>query len=134
MCNDFVVIGELKGDEAMDFFNGLYTGHFGYTTVHSDSAVETLDRLVILMKSSGTNYSRQDLKELLARTIDLVIYMKEFKIQEITEVILTENNTASYNTLFKYNGSNDLKVSGQTFSKVNNLSERLAAKLNFVRR
>jgi len=50
MSNDVIVIGELKGAEAMNFFDGVSTGHIGYATVHAESAGLVLDRLVTLMK------------------------------------------------------------------------------------
>ena len=105
MTNDVIVVGELKGAEAMVFFDSVSTGHRAYATVHSDSAEMTLDRLVTLMKRDhqAQTYSDQYLKELLADSVDLVVYMKNFRVAEISEVILDrQKRTVSYNNLFKY--------------------------------
>ncbi len=105
MSNDVVVIGELKGEEAMVFFDAVSTGHRGYATVHSDSSLNTIDRLVTLMKrdSKAQSYTDKYLRKLLSMSVDLVIFMKNFKIHEISEVMYNkETDDVEYNTLFKF--------------------------------
>ena len=105
MSNDVVVIGELKGEEAMVFFDAVSTGHRGYATVHSDSSKNTLDRLVTLMKRdiSAQSYTDKYLRKLLAMSVDVVIFMKNFKIHEIAEVIYDEEiQDVRYNILFEF--------------------------------
>lgn len=105
MSNDVIVIGELKGAEAMLFFDAVSTGHRGYATVHADSSFSTLDRLVTLMKRDSTAqmYTDKYLRKLLANSLDIVIFMKNFKIHEISEVIYDEEtDDAKYNKLFEF--------------------------------
>lgn len=105
MSNDVVVIGELKGEEAMVFFDAVSTGHRGYATVHSDSSKNTLDRLVTLMKRdiSAQSYTDKYLRKLLAMSVDVVIFMKNFKVHEIAEVIYDEEiQDVRYNILFEF--------------------------------
>ena len=104
MSNDVIVVGELKGAEALNFFDSISTGHIGYATVHADSSITTIDRLVTLMKrdSNAQLYTNQYLKKLLAMSLDLVIFMKNFKIHEISEVIYhEEKEDVTYNPLFQ---------------------------------
>ena len=91
MSNDVVVIGELKGEEAMVFFDAVATGHRGYATVHSDSSLNTIDRLVTLMKrdAKAQSYPDKYLRKLLSMSVDLVVFMKNFKVHEISEVFST---------------------------------------------
>ena len=106
MSNDVIVIGELKGEEAMVFFDAVATGHRGYATVHSDSSTNTIDRLVTLMKrdSNAQSYTDKYLRKLLSMSIDLVIFMKNFKIHEIAEVVYDETiDDVQYNILFRFN-------------------------------
>lgn len=88
MANDVIIIGELKGKEANTFFDAISTGHVGYATVHTDSAVSIIDRIIVLIKKDirAQGYSEQFLKQFLARTIDYVVYMKDYRINEITEI------------------------------------------------
>ncbi|MBQ9266841.1 MAG: CpaF family protein [Clostridia bacterium] len=105
MSNDVIVIGELKGAEAMVFFDAVSTGHRGYATVHADSSESTVDRLVTLMKrdTKAQMYSNEYLTKLLSSSLDLVIYMSNFKVQEIAEVIYNkETEKIEYNPLFAF--------------------------------
>ena len=123
MSNDVVVIGELKGEEAMVFFDAVSTGHRGYATVHSDSSTNTIDRLVTLMKrdSNAQNYTDKYLRMLLSLSIDIVVFMKNFKVHEIAEVLYNEEiQDVEYNILFRFNVERyeDGKSVGR-FEKVN---------------
>lgn len=105
MSNDVIVIGELKGAEAMLFFDAISTGHRGYATVHADSSFATLDRLVTLMKrdNKAQMYTDKYLRKLLAQSVDIVVYMKNFKVHEISEVIYNEEkDDVEYNPLFEF--------------------------------
>lgn len=105
MSNDVVVIGELKGEEAMIFLDAVSTGHRGYATVHSDSSLNTIDRLVTLMKRDpkAQSYTDKYLRKLLSQSIDLIIFMKNFKIHEIAEVLYdSKKDDVKYNLLFEF--------------------------------
>lgn len=133
MSNDVVVIGELKGEEAMAFFDAVSTGHRGYATVHSDSSKNTLDRLVTLMKRdiSAQSYTDKYLRKLLAMSVDVVIFMKNFKIHEIAEVIYDEEiQDVRYNILFEFKV--DRYENGKSighFEKVNDAINKVKEKI-----
>jgi len=109
MSNDAIVIGEIKGAEAMSFFDGISTGHIGYATVHADSSSLVMDRLVTLIKKDilAQQYSDKYLKNLLAQSLDVIIYMKNFKIYEICTVEYIKENEINCSLIFKYD--EDLK-------------------------
>lgn len=133
MSNDVVVIGELKGEEAMVFFDAVSTGHRGYATVHSDSSKNTLDRLVTLMKRdiSAQSYTDKYLRKLLAMSVDVVIFVKNFKIHEIAEVIYDEEiQDVRYNILFEFKV--DRYENGKSighFEKVNDAINKVKEKI-----
>lgn len=105
MSNNVIVIGELKGGEAMVFFDAISTGHIGYATVHADSSKSTVDRLVTLMKRDpkAQTYTDKYLRKLLSMSLDLVIYMNNFKVQEITEVCFDDElDDIKYNPIFEF--------------------------------
>ena len=105
MSTDVGVIGELKGEEAMVFLDAVSTGHRGYATVHSDSSLNTIDRLVTLMKrdAKAQSYTDKYLRKLLSQSIDLIIFMKNFKIHEIAEVLYdSKKDDVKYNSLFEF--------------------------------
>ena len=105
MSNDVIVVGELKGAEAMSFFDAVSTGHRGYATVHADSSTTTIDRLITLMKrdTKAQMYTEPYLKKLLSQSLDVIIFMKNFKIYEVAEVVFDETkNEVEYHPIFEY--------------------------------
>lgn len=88
MSNDVIVIGELKGEEASIFFDAISTGHVGLSTVHSDSAYNTINRLVTLVKRDirSERYKEEFIEQLLASSIDYIIHMKDYKINQVIKV------------------------------------------------
>ncbi|WP_213974954.1 ATPase, T2SS/T4P/T4SS family [Tepidanaerobacter acetatoxydans] len=87
MSLDRIFIGEIKDREAFDFFNAVYTGHNGsMATVHANNAGEVINRLVQLMKRSGTDIPFDDLKQMLHSSLDLIVFMKDYKVVEIQKV------------------------------------------------
>lgn len=89
----------------MLFFDAVSTGHRGYATVHADSYMTTIDRLITLMKRDikAQMYTDKYLGKLLAMSIDLIIFMKNFKVHEISEVMYdNEKDEIIYNPLFEF--------------------------------
>lgn len=136
MSNDVIVIGELKGAEAMNFFDGVSTGHIGYATVHAESANLVLDRLVTLMKKdvSAHQYSDMYLKEILAQSVDLIIYMKNFKIHQICEVRFSYKTGIKYEELYSFvsEKSRDGVIMGH-FEKRKNAVGRVKEKIELIK-
>ena len=103
MSNDVIIIGELKGAEANSFFDSISTGHTGLATVHADSVRNTIDRLITLIKKDvkAQYYTEQFLKRFLASSVDYIIFMKDFKVNEIAKLIVDNENQVEYKTLYK---------------------------------
>jgi pilus assembly protein CpaF len=71
----------------MDFFNAIYTGHRGsMATVHANSASEVINRLILLMKRSGTDIPVSDLREMLLASLDVVVYMEDYRVVDIQKI------------------------------------------------
>lgn len=84
MSLDRLIIGELKDREAYDFFNAIFTGHEGsMATVHAPSAEQVVDRLLQLMARAHSDMPYAVLKEMLCSSLDIVVFMKDFKVKEI---------------------------------------------------
>lgn len=92
MSNDVIIIGELKGKEASMFFDAISTGHVGYTTIHADSVENSIDRLIVLIKKDikSQGYTDTFLRRFIISSIDYVVYMKDYKIQEIAKLTYDE--------------------------------------------
>ncbi len=109
----------------MLFFDAVSTGHRGYATVHADSSLTTIDRLVTLMKRDvrAQMYTDKYLRKLLAMSLDIVIFMKNFKIHEISEIIYDkETDDVSYNPLFEFEV--EKYENGKSIGKFKTLNEQ----------
>lgn len=115
---DYFVIGEIKGAEALYFLNACYTGHVCLGSVHGNSSEEGLNKLVDYMKYESS-YSQEELLSMV-KDIDLVVYMKNFKINQISEVAGYDRDKKQivYNKIFE-NGK-----------RVNSSCEKILKKLN----
>lgn len=81
---DYFIIGEIKGSEALYFFNASYTGHRCWATVHGNSANEALNKLADYIKYESS-YTTQDILKMLTN-ISCVVFMENYKVKEISEI------------------------------------------------
>ena len=102
MSNDVIVVGEMKGKETSVFIDAISTGHIGYATVHSDSANNTINRLVTLFKRDERvqAYKEEFVKQLLVNSIDFIIYLENFKVVQIIKKI-EKNNEIKYENIYE---------------------------------
>lgn len=76
MRPDRILLAELRGEEAFDYLRNANSGHPGsITSVHATSAELAFEQLVLLVKLSaaGRALSREDIKDLLYRVVDVVV-------------------------------------------------------------
>jgi len=77
MRPDRIVIGEVRGPEALDLLVALNTGHGGaLSTVHANSPEDSLRRLETLALMAGVGLPHDAVREQVARGIDLVVHMQ----------------------------------------------------------
>lgn len=76
MRPDRIVIGEVRGAEALDLLTALNTGHDGaLSTVHANSPADALRRLATLALMAGVGLPHGAIREQLGRGIDLVVHL-----------------------------------------------------------
>jgi pilus assembly protein CpaF len=92
MRPDRIVIGEVRGPEALDLLTALNTGHEGaLSTVHANSSAEALSRLETLALMAGLGLPHEAVAEQVRRGIDLVVQLQRGsdgsrRVTEIAEV------------------------------------------------
>lgn len=93
MSNDVIVVGEIKGKEMTTFLDAITTGHIGLATVHSNSAFNTINRLITLFKRDikAQQYKDEFIKYILSSSIDYIIYMNEYKVCQIVKYEYDKN-------------------------------------------
>lgn len=76
MRSDRIVLGELRGVEALAFLRAINSGHPGsMTTIHADSPEGAVEQLVLLALESGTQLTRADVRHYVTQTIDVFVQL-----------------------------------------------------------
>ncbi len=92
MRPDRIVIGEVRGSEALDLLTALNTGHDGaLSTVHANSPADALSRLETLALMAGLGLPHAAVAEQVQRGIDLVVHLERLsdgrrRVSQIAEV------------------------------------------------
>jgi pilus assembly protein CpaF len=100
MRPDRIVIGEVRGPEALDLLTALNTGHEGaLSTLHANSAADALSRLETLALMAGVGLPHEAIAEQVQRGVDLVVHVERRPdgsrhVGEIAEVVRVAGTTA----------------------------------------
>ena len=121
MRPDRIVIGEVRGGEALDMMQAMNTGHDGsISTIHANSARDALSRLETMMLMAGINLPERALREQVASGLDVIVQLTRLsdgsrKIVEFAEVTGMEGSTITTQTIFKFDqrGVENGKVIGE---------------------
>jgi pilus assembly protein CpaF len=107
---DRIVIGEIRGGEALDFLQALNTGHGGSMgTIHANSPVDALSRLETLTLFAGVELPLKAIRSQVTSAIDIVVQTSRYhdgsrKISHISEVLpLGDDGNYSVEHIFKFN-------------------------------
>ncbi|MEQ1499262.1 MAG: P-type DNA transfer ATPase VirB11 [Novosphingobium sp.] len=73
---DRIILGEIRGREALTFLRAVNTGHPGsITTIHADSPDRAIDQLALLVQQSGGGLSWDDTVHYIRRSIDIIVQL-----------------------------------------------------------
>jgi len=108
MRPDRIVVGECRGAEALDMLQAMNTGHDGsLTTIHANSARESLSRLETLVLFTGYDLPSKAINEQIVGAIDLIVQISRFKdgsrkITQVAEVTGMEGSVITMGDIFEY--------------------------------
>ncbi len=116
-----IIVGEVRGSEALDMIQAMNTGHEGsMSTVHSNSPRDTLSRISTMILYSGIDFPLKAIREQISSAIDLIIYLERLpdgsrRVTHITEVVGMENETITLQDVFYFQrtGIQDGKIQGE---------------------
>ncbi len=120
MRPDRIVIGEVRGAEALDMLQAMNTGHDGsMTTVHANRPRDALRRIENMVSMAGLNYPVQVIRDQVASALNVIIHLNRVtgggrKVASIAEITGTEGNTITLQEIFRFvqEGVVDGKASG----------------------
>lgn len=108
MRPDRIIIGEVRGAEALDMLQAMNTGHEGsMTTVHANNPRDAIRRVENMVSMAGLNFPVQTIREQIASALDLVVHLDRVtggrrKLISIAEVTGTERDALCLQDLFQF--------------------------------
>jgi len=108
MRPDRIVIGEVRGGEAIDMLQAMNTGHDGsLTTIHANTPRDALARLETMIQMTGMRLSDRAMRQQVASALDLVVQVARLsdgsrRITSISEITGMEGETITMQEIFMY--------------------------------
>ena len=94
---DRLIVGEVRGAEAIDMLMALTTGHRGsWATVHATSARDTVSRLAAMITRDSPQWSHQQSQDLATSALDAIVYIERLPNgrRHISEILhITKDST-----------------------------------------
>ena len=111
MRPDRIIVGEIRGVEAVDMLQAMNTGHDGsMSTVHANSSRDALSRVETMVGMGMPNTSDQRVREIIGRALDLIVHLDRLpdgcrRVMGITEVAGMEGNVITTQDIFTFEQS-----------------------------
>jgi pilus assembly protein CpaF len=108
MRPDRIIVGEVRGPEALDMLQAMNTGHEGsLTTVHANTPRDALARLETMILMAGTNLPNRAMREQITSALDLIIQAQRLsdgsrRIVSVTEVTGMEGEIVTTQEVFRF--------------------------------
>jgi len=108
MRPDRIVIGEVRGGEAIDMLQAMNTGHDGsLTTIHANTPRDALSRLETMIQMTGMRLSDRAMRQQIASALNLVVQVARMsdgsrRVTSISEVTGMEGETITMQEIFQY--------------------------------
>jgi pilus assembly protein CpaF len=108
MRPDRIVVGEVRGGEALDMLQAMNTGHEGSMgTLHANTPGDAIERLRTMITMSGVNLSADALTNIIGRSVDVIVQASRLsdgqrKITSITEITGVTEAGVQTNEVFVY--------------------------------
>ncbi len=108
MRPDRIILGEIRGEEAIDMLQAMNTGHDGSMgTIHSNTPRDALTRLENMVAMSGFKLPAEAVREQIQSAIHLIIQISRMRdgkrrITQVTEITGMEGEIVTTQDLFKY--------------------------------
>jgi pilus assembly protein CpaF len=108
MRPDRIVVGEVRGGEALDMMQAMNTGHDGsISTVHSNSPRDALSRIETMVLMAGMDLGMRAIREQVSSALNVIVHQARMKdgvrrITHVTEISGMEGDVIALQDLFKF--------------------------------
>jgi pilus assembly protein CpaF len=119
MRPDRIVVGEVRGSEALDMLQAMNTGHDGsISTIHCNSPRDALSRLETITMMAGMELSNKAIREQIASALQLIVYQARLKdgtrrFTHVTEVAGMEGEVITLQDIFLFDFSPGVDEDGR---------------------
>jgi len=116
MRPDRILVGEVRGSEALDMLQAMNTGHDGsMSTIHSNSARDALSRLETMVMMASIDIPFEAVRAQIASAVNLIVHQARMpdgrrKIAQIAEVVGYDQNGAILRDVFLLGMGSDLRL------------------------
>jgi len=108
MRPDRIIVGEVRGAEALDMLQAMNTGHDGsLTTVHANAPRDALARVETMVLMAGYDLPVRAIRHQVSSALDLIVHLERLedgarKVTHITEVLRMESDVITLQDVFTY--------------------------------
>jgi len=108
MRPDRIIVGEVRGDEALDMLQAMNTGHDGsLTTIHANTPRDSLSRVETMVLMAGLDLPEKAIREQIASALDVVVQISRLsdgrrKITNISEIVGMEGTVVTMQDIFVF--------------------------------
>src|SRR5947207_1183934 len=106
MRPDRIIVGEVRGEEALDMLQAMNTGHDGsLTTIHANTPRDAVGRLDVIVGMGNSNMGIRSVRQQIASAVDLFVQVSRFsdgsrRITHITDVVGMEQDVITLQDIF----------------------------------
>ena len=124
MRPDRIVVGEVRGGEALDMLQAMNTGHDGsLTTVHANTPRDAMSRIETLVLMAGMDLPLKVVRQQISSAVDLIVQQTRLKdgqrkVTAVTEVAGMEGDIIVLTDIFKFNQTG-VTTDGKVLGEVN---------------
>ena len=111
MRPDRIIVGEVRGGEALDMLQAMNTGHEGsLSTVHANSPRDALSRVETMVLMAGLEIPSRAVREQVSSAIDLIVHLSRLRdgtrrVTQVTEVVGMEGEVITLQDIFLFDYS-----------------------------
>jgi pilus assembly protein CpaF len=119
MRPDRIVVGEVRGGEALDMLQAMNTGHDGsISTIHANSPRDSLARLETVTLMAGMELTPRSIREQIASALNLIVHQARLKdgtrrITHVTEIVGMEGDVITLQDVFLFDFSAGIDEDGK---------------------
>jgi pilus assembly protein CpaF len=139
MRPDRIIVGEVRGAEALDMLQAMNTGHDGsLSTVHANSPRDALARLETMVLMAGFELPVRAIRQQVSSALDMIVHLERLedggrRVINITEVQRMEADVVTMQDIFKYH-VDEVTQEGVIVGGLRSTGLRLASITKFERR